>query len=372
MELINKLVELASERGASDIHLKVGNHPLFRLVGEIEPVKEFQKLSKEDLERITSSLVPGEKRKELEEKGNVDLAIETPDGKRCRVNVFKQRGLYSVSMRIIPNVIKSFEELMLPDVVRKLAEETRGIVLVTGITGSGKSTTLAAMIDYINRTRKAHIITIEDPIEFVHQDKKSIINQREVGADVKSFADGLRSALRQDPDVILIGEMRDLETIEIALMAAETGHLVFSTLHTLDAVETVNRIVSVFPPHQQDNVRYQLAGVLKGVISQRLVKTKDGKGRVPAVEVLVSNARVKECIMDKTKTSELIDAIEKGRETYGMQSFDQSLLDLINKGLITFEEAVKHCRNEVDFTLKYKGLSTMSGEDFWGDLKREG
>ncbi len=364
-DFIFKLIEIAEENNASDIHLKVDNYPLLRIVGEIQPLKEMNILSNDDLKSMVNDIVPEGKWEELKKKGHADFAIEAPGGKRCRVNVFSQRGSYSISMRLIPNVIKSFEELHLPDTVRKLAEESRGIILVTGITGSGKSTTLAAMIDYINEKRKAHIITIEDPIEFIHRDKNSIINQREVGSDVPSFAEGLRSALRQDPDVILIGEMRDLETIETALIAAETGHLVLSTLHTLDVVETVNRIVSVFPPYQQDNVRYQLAGVLKGVISQRLVKTKDGKGRVPAVEILVSTARVRECIIDKTKTTELLDTIEKGRETYGTQSFDQSLLDLIEKGLITYEEALKHCRNEVDFSLKYKGLSKASGEDFW-------
>ncbi len=356
--MLSAILERAKELKASDIHLKVKSVPAFRIVGEIVKDENFSPLTDDAVKGIAASIIPEHKKEELKEKGHADFGVEFQDGTRCRVNVFSQRGTLSISMRIIPDVIRSFEELNLPDTVRKLSEETKGLILVTGVTGSGKSTTLAAMIDHINSTRRAHIITIEDPIEYVHKDKLSIVNQREVGVDVESFLEGLRGALRQDPDIILIGEIRDLETLRTSLMAAETGHLVLSTVHTIDAVETVNRLISMFPEHLQDGVRYQLSGVLKGVISQRLVRKKDGTGLVPAVEIMVSTSRIRECIQDKTKTSEMIDAIEKGRETYGMISLDQHLLELVKNDVISFEDALKHCRNEVDFTLRYKGLKT--------------
>jgi twitching motility protein PilT len=247
--------------------------------------------------------------------------------------------------------------------------EQRGLILVTGTTGSGKSTTLAAMIDFINSNRTCHIVTIEDPIEYLHRDKKSIVNQREVGFDTHSFAVALKSALRQDPDVILVGEMRDFETIETALTAAETGHLVLSTLHTIDATESITRIVTAFPPYQQQQVRLQLASIIKGIISQRLVPRADGKGRVPAVEVMVSTSRIRECIEDKEKTKEIHDAITKGFTTYGMQSFDQSLMTLYRKGLITFEEALRQCTNPDDFKLKVAGISSTS-EAGWSEYEK--
>jgi twitching motility protein PilT len=271
-------------------------------------------------------------------------------------------------------VVQSFKELHLPGVLEKLSMEQRGLILVTGITGSGKSTTLASMIDYINNNKACHIIMIEDPIEFLHKDKKCIINQREIGIDTRNFTESLRAALRQDPDIIMVGEMRDLETTEIALIAAETGHLVLSTLHTIDATETINRIVSIFPPYQQKQVRIQLAGVTKGIISQRLMPTKDGMGRVPAVEIMISTSRIRECIEDKDKTKEITDAIYKGHSTYNMQTFDQSLMDLLNKDYISLEESLRQATNPDDFSLRIKGVtsdSDMGWKDFAKSKKEE-
>jgi twitching motility protein PilT len=270
--------------------------------------------------------------------------------------------------------VKSIEHLHLPKVIQSIAMEQRGLVLVTGTTGSGKSTTLAAMIEYINANRTCHIMTIEDPIEFLIRDRRSIVNQREIGVDTQTVSTALRSALRQDPDVILVGEMRDFETIETAITAAETGHLVMSTLHTLDATETINRIISVFPPYQQKQIRLQLASILKSVISQRLVPRADGKGRVPALEVLVSTARIRECIGDKERTKEIHDAIAKGYTTYGMQTFDQSLMTLVKQKLVTYDEALKHVSNPDDFALRFRGIgSTSDGtwDDFEGDAEPE-
>jgi twitching motility protein PilT len=253
-------------------------------------------------------------------------------------------------------------------VIKDISLEQRGLILVTGTTGSGKSTTLASMIDVINNHRNCHIITVEDPIEFIHEDKESIIDQREIGSDTSTFSSALRVALRQDPDVILVGEMRDFETIETALTAAETGHLVMSTLHTLNATETITRIISVFPPYHQKQVRLQLAAVLKGVVSQRLVPKADGIGRVPAVEVLISTARVRECIAEKDKTNEINDAIAKGQTSYGMQSFDQSLMFLMKESLISYDEALKHCTNPDDFALRVKGILATS-DTTWEDFE---
>jgi twitching motility protein PilT len=293
-------------------------------------------------------------------ENEVDFAYSVPGLGRFRCNAFMQRGSIGLVFRVIPTRIPNIEELNLPPILKKIALEERGLVLVTGTTGSGKSTTLAAMIDHINNHKTVNIITIEDPIEFLHKDKKSIIHQREVGADTKSFAKALRAALRQDPDVILVGEMRDFETIQTALMAAETGHLVLSTLHTLDAPETVNRIVSFFPPYHHQQVRLQLSTVLKGIISLRLVPRADGKGRVPAVEVLVSTATVRDCILEAKKTPLLPDVIAQGKLHYGMQTFDQSLFELYQKEFISLEEALKWATNPEDFKLKVKGIQATS------------
>jgi twitching motility protein PilT len=312
-------------------------------------------------------------RERFERSREVDLAYGVPGLGRFRVNAFSQRGSTSLVFRAIPFDIKGIDDLTLPPVIKKLCMANRGLILVTGATGSGKSTTLAAIIDYINANRKTHIVTIEDPIEFLHRDKKSIINQREVGSDTMGFQVALKSALRQDPDVILVGEMRDHETIETALTAAETGHLVLSTLHTVDAAETVNRIISVFPPFQQRQIRIQLAAVLKGVISQRLVPRADGKGRVPAVEIMVATARVRQLIDDKDQTKLIPDAIQQGYEAYGMQTFDQSLMMLLKNKLITFEEALRQASNPDDFKLKLSGVSSTSdlSWDAFGGSKDE-
>jgi twitching motility protein PilT len=293
-------------------------------------------------------------------QNELDLAYGVPGLGRFRVNVFQQRGTIGVVLRVIPFKISTIEQLLLPKTLEKIAAEQRGLILVTGTTGSGKSTTLAAMVDHINSNETCHIMTIEDPIEFLIRDKRSIVNQREVGVDTLSFAQALKSALRQDPDVILVGEMRDLETIETALTAAETGHLVLSTLHTLDATETIARIVSAFPPHQQKQTRLQLGSVLRGVVSQRLVPRADGKGRVAAVEVLVCNSRVREMIEDKDRTKEIPQAIAQSYTTYGMQTFDQSLMLLFKGNVITYEEALRQCSNPDDFALRVSGISATS------------
>ena len=279
---------------------------------------------------------------------------------RFRCNIFQQRGTVGMVCRVIPARIQPVRELLLPPVVERICEETRGLILVTGTTGSGKSTSLAAMIDYINANRAEHIMTVEDPVEFLHRDKKSIVNQRELEVDTRSFSSALRAALRQDPDVILVGEMRDFETVETALVAAETGHLVLSTLHTMDATETVNRVISVFPPHQQKQIRLQLAAVLKAVISQRLLPRADGLGRVPAVEILISTNYIRDCIENKDKTKYIHDAIKSGTSQYGMQTFDQSLYQLYKAGLITLEEAIRRSTNPNEFKLKIQGIQSTS------------
>jgi len=368
MEL-NEILKIAVKGGASDIHIKAGLPPMFRIDGSLVPYKNGQRLMPEDIGKIASSIMNSYQRSKFEETNEVDLAYGVPGLGRFRVNVFQQRGTVGVVFRVIPFSIRTIEELNIPKVVERIANERRGLVLVTGTTGSGKSTTLAAMIDHINSTRTAHVITIEDPIEFLIRDKKSIVNQREIGVDTRSFSAALKSALRQDPDVILVGEMRDFETIETALTAAETGHLVMSTLHTIDATETITRIVSVFPPYQQKQVRLMLASIIKGIISQRLVPRADGRGRVPALEVLVSTARIRECVMDKDRTKEIPDAIAKGFTTYGMQTFDQSLMQLVKKKLVSYEEALKHVSNPDDFALRFRGISATS-DSTWDDFER--
>ena len=359
MEL-NEILSVGLKSNASDIHLKAGLPPIYRIDGTLRPLPKAPRISPERTEQISQQIMNDLQRERFEKTREVDLAYGVPGLGRFRVNIFSQRGSISMVFRAIPFDIKSVDDLLLPPVVKKLGMAGRGLILVTGATGSGKSTTLAAMLDYVNANRKTHIVTIEDPIEFLHRDKKSIINQREIGSDTEGFQVALKSALRQDPDVILVGEMRDYETIETALMAAETGHVVLSTLHTVDATETVNRIISVFPPFQQRQIRIQLAAVLKGVISMRLVPRADGKGRVPAVEVLVSTARVRQMIDDKDQTKSLPDAIQKGYESYGMQTFDQSLMALLKNKLITYEEALRQATNPDDFKLKVSGISSTS------------
>jgi twitching motility protein PilT len=323
-------------------------------------VNDEKILDHEDLVEMAASIMSTAQRQKFKDAQEVDLAYSVAGLGRFRCNVFQQRGTIGIVLRVIPVKVMNLEELGLPQVMKKIADEERGLVLVTGTTGSGKSTSLAAMIDYINAHKTAHIITIEDPIEYLHKDNQCIINQREIGVDTRSFAYALRSALRQDPDVILVGEMRDMETIETAMHAAETGHLVFSTLHTLDATETINRIISVFPPHQQKQIRLQLASVLKAAIAQRLIPRKDGTGRCPGVEVLIATPFVKDCIVDKDKTHLIAGAIAQGTSQYGMQTFDQSIFSLFQGQQISYEEALRWATNQDEFKLKVQGISTTA------------
>ena len=357
---IDNLLAIAIERKASDLHLKVGNYPHLRIDGELVPLTEFARVNPEDMLNMAFSMMNNRQKQKLKETTELDMAYGVAGIGRFRVNIFQQRGNVGIVMRAIPTKIRSLDELNLPPIVDHICDESRGLVLVTGITGSGKSTTLASMVDRINSSRAEHIITIEDPIEFLHRDKKGFVNQREVEVDTSSFAAALRSSLRQDPDVILVGEMRDLETIGTALHAAETGHMVFSTLHTLDAVETINRIIAVFPPGEQTQIRLQLAATLRAIISQRLVKRSDGPGRVPAVEVMVSTAFIRECITLQEKTSQVRDLIAQGGSQYGMQTFDQSLFQLLRNGLISFETALENASNADDFKLKVSGISSTT------------
>jgi twitching motility protein PilT len=319
-----------------------------------------KRLMQEDTIAMAFSIMSARQKQKFKDHFEIDMAYSVPGLGRFRCNVFQQRGTVGLVLRVIPIKILGVRELHLPPVLERIAQERRGMILVTGTTGSGKSTSLASLIDFINGTRTEHIMTIEDPIEFLHRDKKSLVNQREVEVDTKSFAYALRSALRQDPDVILVGEMRDYETIETALNAAETGHLVLSTLHTVDATETINRVISVFPPHQQKQVRLQLGAVLKAIVSMRLVPRKDGNGRVPAVEVLRSTAYIRDCVENKEKTKMIATAIAAGTSQYGMQTFDQSLYNLYKSDLISFEEALRQATNPDEFKLKVAGIQSAS------------
>src|SRR5687767_14470895 len=357
---INDLLKVAVASGASDLHLKVGSYPMMRVNGSLVVVSEEKRLDRPDTEAMANAVFTPDHLEKFRKSQEVDLAYSVPGLGRFRVNVFQQRGTVGLVLRVIPTRIKSIDELGLPPVLKQIASEERGLVLVTGTTGSGKSTTLAAMIDYVNTTRAAHIMTVEDPIEYLHRDHHSIVNQREVAVDTKSFAHALRSALRQDPDVILVGEMRDFETVETALLAAETGHLVFSTLHTVDATETINRIITVFPPHQQRQVRIQLASVLKAVISQRLMPRADGAGRAAAVEVMVSTSFIRDAIVDKDKTSSIHGAIAAGTSQYGMQTFDQSIFGLYQQGFVALDEALRWASSVDEFKLKVQGVSTTT------------
>jgi len=357
---VNDLLKIAVDAGASDLHLKVGSYPMMRVRGALMPAVEDKRLDHEDVVAMSAAVMSTSQRQRFKEMQEVDLAYSVPGLGRFRCNIFQQRGTVGLVLRVIPMHIRSIDDWGLPDVLKRIAEEERGLVLVTGTTGSGKSTTLAAMVDHINRHRCTHVMTVEDPIEFLHRDQKSIVNQREVSVDTRSFAQALRSALRQDPDVILVGEMRDFETIETGLLAAETGHLVFSTLHTLDATETINRIIAVFPPHQQKQVRLQLASVLRAVVSQRLMPRADGDGRAAAVEVMITTPYSRDCIVDKDKTHLIHGAIAQGTSQYGMQTFDQSIFGLYQSGLVSYEEALRWASNVDEFKLKVQGISTTS------------
>src|SRR5213075_1556519 len=353
---LDDLLVTATAHFASDLHLKVGSFPVMRIGGELHTIADAPRLSPDDTLDMAFSIMSNRQKQKLKENSEVDIAYSVSGVGRFRANIFQQRGTVSLVLRVIPDQTRDAAQLGLPSVVYKICEERRGLILVTGATGSGKSTTLAAMIDRINSTRSGHIVTIEDPIEFLHRDKKAFVTQREVDVDTRSFAEALRGALRQDPDVILVGEMRDLETIETALTAAETGHLVLSTLHTLDATETITRIVSSFPPHQQKQVRLQLAGILKAVISMRLVRAARGPGRVPAVEVLISTGLIRDYIINEEKTYLIREAIANGASQYGMQTFDQSLFALLQSGRITLEEAVHNATNADEFKMRVSGI----------------
>ena len=357
---INDLLQKAHGMNASDLHIKVGSPPIIRVYGELSTLTTEKRIGHEDALKIAQSVMTPRQIEVFKKKNDIDLAYSVPGLGRFRCNIFMQRGTIGIVFRVIPMRIPTIDELNLPEVIKKIAKEPRGLILVTGTTGSGKSTTLAAMIDLINSTRTEHIMTIEDPIEYLHRDKKSIVNQREIGSDTESFSKALRQALRQDPDVILVGEMRDFETIQTCLVAAETGHLVLSTLHTTDATETINRIIAVFPPYQHKQVRMQLSSIIRGILSMRLIPKADGNGRVPAVEVLIATAMIRDSILDPDKTKFIPDAIEQGAIHYGMQTFDQSLFSLYKSGHITYEEALKRATNPDDFVLKVKGIQSTS------------
>ena len=366
---IHELLRLAVQREASDLHLKVGVPPVLRIDHELVPLHERPPINKADLDTIFAAVMTERQRQQFAERRELDLAYGVSGLGRFRANLFQQRGAYGIAFRVIPLQVQTIEELNLPPIIGKLAMEPRGMVLVTGTAGSGKSTTLAAMIDQINTNRTGHILTIEDPIEFLHRDKRCLINQREVGVDTESFAEALRSALRQDPDVILVGEMRDFDTVSNAILAAETGHLVMSTLHTIDAAETVNRIIAFFPPYQQKQIRLQLASVLRGIISMRLIPRADGKGRVPAVEVMVATATIRECIAEPDKTRKIVEVIAAGGSEYGMQTFDQSLMSLYQRGLVSYQEALRWSSNPNDFALKVRGIESAGDQPWTGEQK---
>jgi twitching motility protein PilT len=348
-EDFDRLLSWAVESGASDIHMKVGSKPIVRIDGVLKPVK-VATLTAEDTNVAVQRVLAGRLAKHTPaEIDDLDIPFALEGVSRFRVNIFRQRGSLSLVLRTIPTEVPTFKDLGLPPVLEKVAEEKRGMILVTGATGSGKSSTLAAVIRHINATRPVHIVTIEDPIEFIHRDEKATISQREVGADTKGFNSALRAAMRQDPDVILVGEIRDYETINIALKASETGHLVLSTVHTPDAAKTIGRLMAMFPPEEQDLVRQRLADNLRATISQRLLPRSDGKGRVVALEIMVVTGTVQEWLMDMDKPSTIRDIIEKSRDQYGMQTFDQCLTDLYKGGLVTLEVAKASASQPGDF-----------------------
>lgn len=363
MNLKQMLVEMLN-RKASDLHLRVGVRPHLRVNGELEQIA-IEPLTIEVMEQIVNQMLNEKQRERFFRKNEMDMALSVAKLGRFRINLFRQRGTIGIAIRSVNVSVPTFEELSLPDVVRSLAETRRGLVVITGTTGSGKSTTLATMIEEINANRTANILTVEDPIEYIYRDHKSIISQREVGGDTDTFSSALRHAFRQDPDIILIGEIRDLETMSIALTAADTGHLVLTTLHTMDALETISRIISFFPPHQHQQIRLLLGGTLKAIVCQRLISRSDKSGRVPAVEVLINTAAIRESIMDPEKWTEINELIEQGAVQYGMQTFDQSIMKLYKHGMISFEEAMINASNSDDFDLRVKGITSSS--DRWDD-----
>jgi twitching motility protein PilT len=363
--VLQKLVQLS----ASDLHLKVGRPPTVRLNGDLHPL-DFPAMKPEDLKNLGEQLMNPKQVKQFTDEKECDFAIGVPGIGRFRVNLYQQRGSLCYAMRAIPYQARTLEELQLPKVLEEIALKPRGLILVTGVTGSGKSTTLAAMIQHINEKHKANVITIEDPIEFLHRDINCHINQREVGTDTSTFAQALRRVLRQDPDVILIGEIRDLDTLDAALKAADTGHLVFSTLHTMDATQTIQRVLSFYPPHQQAEVRFSLANALQAVISQRLVPRADKPGRVPAIEVLINTAAVRDQIRDMEKSLNIPDLIKEGTVQYGMQSFDQSLMQWYQQGTISYESAMFYASSPAEFSLRVQGVAGTSDQS-WNSFEKK-
>lgn len=357
---IDDLLRMAMSFGASDLHLRAGSFPVIRVTGELKPLSGVAKMTQDETLEMAFSMMSNRQKQHFKEVFEVDIGYGVSGLGRFRINIFQQRNSIGIVARVISDTIRSFNDLGLPPILNNIANENRGLILVTGTTGSGKSTTLSAIVDHINQTRNCHIVTIEDPIEYLHKDKESFITQREVDVDTRNFAEALRGSLRQDPDVILVGEMRDLETIETALVAAETGHLVLSTLHTLDTSETLTRIISAFPPFQQKSVRIQLAGLLKAVVSQRLMKSAKGNSRIPAVEVMMSTPLIRDYILHEDKTAAIRDAISAGTSQYGMQTFDQSLFYLYQSGLINLDEALRGSTNPDEFRLRLAGISNTT------------
>ncbi|MDD4856549.1 MAG: PilT/PilU family type 4a pilus ATPase [Candidatus Krumholzibacteria bacterium] len=356
---IKKILEEMINQGGSDLHLKAGLPPVVRVDGKLQHLS-LDRPSPKDLEEIASQILTPSQKDRFTKTREVDFAFGVSGLARFRANFYVQRGSIAMVFRHVPVNIKSVDELGLPAVLKELALKPRGLIFVTGTVGSGKSTTLTAMVNEINKTANKNVITVEDPIEFLHHDEKSIINQREIGSDTSSFHEALRHILRQDPDVILIGEIRDALTMEIALMAADTGHLVFSTLHTVDATQTINRVISFFPPHQHQEIRYLLGATLVSVVAQRLIPVKEGKGRVPAVEVMIVTSSIREYIIDPEKTPLITQAIREGVSSHDMQSFDQSLMKLLSDGKISMEEALKNSSNPHEFSLRLKGIQATS------------
>ncbi len=366
--LLKELLAEMIARQASDLHLRVGVQPTLRIDGRLTPI-ETDCPTIEGVNEMLAQILTEDQKRRFEARNEMDLALSVARMGRFRVNIYRQRGTVGLAIRSVNTIVPSFSELNLPEVIKKLCQERRGLIIVTGTTGSGKSTTLASMIEEINRSRSENIVTIEDPIEYIHKDMESVIAQREVGCDTESFAAALRHAFRQDPDVILIGEIRDLETMMIALTAADTGHLVLTTLHTLNAIETISRIISFFPPHQHQQIRLLLSGTLSAIISQRLLPRCDGPGRVPAIEVLVGTGTIRDAILDPEKTSMIYDLIESGSVQYGMQTFDQSIMRWYRLNVISYEMAMSQASNPDDFDLRVKGI-TGAADRGWSEFQQ--
>ncbi len=363
MTLKQMLVEMLNRR-ASDLHIRVGVRPRLRVNGVLEQIAT-DPVTIDTMEQVVSQILNEKQLERFYRKNEMDLALSVSKLGRFRINLYRQRGTTGIAIRAVNTTVPSFDDLNLPPPVKKMAAENRGLIVITGTTGSGKSTSLAAVIEEMNANRPLNILTVEDPIEYIYRDKKSIISQREVGGDTETFASALRHAFRQDPDVILIGEVRDLETMSIALTAADTGHLVLTTLHTLNVVETITRIISFFPPHQHHQIRLLLAGTLKAIVCQRLLTRADQPGRVPALEIMINSGAIKECIMNEERTIEIPELMAQGGPQYGMQTFDQGIMKLYKNGMISFEEAMASASNPDDFDLRLRGITGAA--DRWGE-----